>query len=93
MSDVQFEEDGQFSSGGGFQSRRIFGVPTTPGMIRLLSKFGIHNEKIAGYILVAIAIVAFTASIFIFAEVFTSDSSGMGLGAPRVGPPAGELKF
>ena len=93
MVDVQFEEDGQFSSGGGFQSRRILGIPTTPGMVRYLMKIGIKNDKIAGYILVAIAIIAFTASIFIFAGVFTSDSSGMGLGAPRVGPPAGELKF
>ena len=62
-------------------------------MVRWLGKFGIRNEKVAGYILIVIAIVAFTASLFIFAEVFTSDSSGMGLGAPRVGPPAGELKF
>jgi len=62
MVDVQFEENGQFGSSGSFQPRRILGVPATPGMIRLLGKFGIRNEKIAGYILITIAIVAFTVS-------------------------------
>lgn len=91
MVNVQFEEDGQFSSGGGFQSRRILGIPATPGMVRLLGKLGIRNEKIAGYILMAIAIIAFTASIFIFAKVFTRGSGGTGGDAARVGPPAGEI--
>ncbi|TSC67206.1 MAG: hypothetical protein CEO19_312 [Parcubacteria group bacterium Gr01-1014_73] len=75
MTDVQFEEDNQFGSGGSFQSRRILGIPTTPGLVRLLGKLGIRNEKVAGYILVAIALVAFTASIFIFAGVSTGGSS------------------
>ncbi len=91
MVDVQFEEDGQFSSGGGFQSRRILGIPTTPGMVRYLMKIGIKNEKIAGYILVAIAIIAFTASIFIFAGVSTGGYSAVEPETTRVGPPVGGI--
>jgi len=75
MVDVQFEEDGQFNSSGSFQSRQIFGVPATPGMVRLLGKFGIRNEKVAGYILITITIVAFAVSIFIFTKLFTRGSS------------------
>lgn len=91
MVDVQFEENGQFGSSGGFQSRKILGLPATPGMIHLLGKFGIRNEKIASYILIAIAIVAFTVSIFIFAKVFTRGLGNAGPDAARVGPPAGEI--
>lgn len=75
MTNVQFEEDNQFNSASGFQTRQSFGVPTTPGMVRLLGKLGVHDEKAAGYILVAIAIVAFAASIFILMNVFGARSS------------------
>ena len=91
MTNVQFEENGQFGSGGGFQSRRILGLPATPGMVRLLGKFGIRDEKIAGYILITVAIVAFTVSIFIFMNVFNRGSNNVGADAPRVGPPVGEI--
>ena len=89
MTNVQFEEENQFS--GGFRSRQVFGVPTTPGMIRLLGKFGIRDEKVAGYILITVAIVAFTVSIFIFMNVFTRGSGGAGPDAARVGPPVEEI--
>lgn len=91
MTDVQFEENEQFSPGGSFQSRQISGMPTTPGMIRLLGKFGIRNEKIAGYILIIIAVVAFTVSIFIFANVFNRGAVGAGPDTARIGPPAEEI--
>ena len=91
MVDVQFEEENQFGSGGSFQSRRILGIPATPGMVRWLGKFGIRNEKVAGYILVMIAIIAFTASLFIFAGVFKSGPSDSGADSVRIGPPPGEI--
>ena len=91
MADVQFEENGQFGSGGSFQSRRILGVPATPGMVRLLGKFGIRDEKVAGYILITVAIVAFTVSIFIFMNVFNRGSGNAGPDAARVGPPVEEI--
>ena len=89
MTNVQFEEENQFS--GGFRSRQVFGVPTTPGMVRLLGKFGIRDEKVAGYILITVAIVAFTVSIFIFMNVFNRGSGNAGPDAARVGPPVGEI--
>ena len=92
MANVQFEEDQQFGgSSSGFQSRQILGVPQTPWMVRLLGKLGVRDEKIAGYILITIAIVAFTASIFIFMNVFSRGSDNAGPDAARVGPPVGEI--
>jgi len=92
MTNVQFEEDQQFGgSGGSFQSRKILGVPQTPGMIRLLGKLGIRDEKIAGYILIAIAIVAFVVSVFFFAKAFTGGSEGAKPDASRVSPPGGGI--
>ena len=89
MVNGQFEEAQPLgSSSGSFQSRQILGVPATPGMVRLLGKLGVRDEKIAGYILITIAIVAFIVSIFIFAKVFTGGAGG---DASRVGPPAGEI--
>ena len=89
MTNVQFEEENQFS--GGFRSRQVFGVPTTPGMVRLLGKFGIRDEKVAGYILITLAVVAFTVSIFIFMNVFNRGSGNAGPDATRVGPPVEEI--
>lgn len=92
MVDVQFEEDTQFNSGGGFHSRQILGVPATPGMVLLLGKLGVRDEKVAGYLLVAIAVVAFAVSIFIFASVF---GGGPALNSvpdvPVAYPPIGRL--
>ena len=73
MTNVQFEEENQFS--GGFRSRQVFGVPTTPGMIRLLGKFGIRDEKVAGHILIAVALMAATLAVVIFAREFGGSRS------------------
>lgn len=90
MVDVQFEEDAQFNSGGGFRSRQILGVPATPGMVVLLGKLGVRDEKVAGYILVAIAIIAFIVSIFIFASVFGRSSAPDSVpDVPGAYPPIG----
>ena len=66
MANVQFEEDQQFgSSSGSFQSRQILGVPQTPWMVRLLGKLGVRDEKIAGYILIGIAVVGISITMFL----------------------------
>lgn len=91
MADVQFEEDNQFSTGGGLQSRRNLGVPTTPGMVRLLAKIGVRDEKFAGYVLIVFAAVTFAVSFFIFARTFRSDPADSSANQVRVGPSGGEL--
>ena len=66
MANVQFEEDQQFGgSSSGFQSRQILGVPQTPWMVRLLGKLGVRDEKIAGYILIGIAVVGISITMFL----------------------------
>ena len=90
MADVQFEEDSQFNSGG-LRPPLTSNAPTTPGMVRLLGRLGIQNEKIAGYILVAIVIIASAVAVFIFAKTLNQGADNAGPGVPRAGPPAGEL--
>ena len=90
MADVQFEEDSQFNSGG-LRPPLTSNAPTTPGMVRWLSRLGVNNEKIAGYILVAIVIIASAVAVFIFAKTLNRGADNTGSDIPRVGLPDGEL--
>ena len=63
--DVQFNENRPDLYS--FKSRSILGDSATPGMARLLMKWGIvKSEKIAGMVLVAITVLSFGASIYFF---------------------------
>jgi hypothetical protein len=63
MNQVQFEEDNNEFH---IRSRRLFGEPETPTMVRFLLRTGIvKNEKQALYILVGIVIIALAVTIFL----------------------------
>lgn len=88
MTNVQFEEDGQFSSGGSLRSRQILGMPATPGMVRLLGKFGIHDKKVAGYILITAAIAGILITLFfLFGTLVGSTIPPEALVQPEYGLP------
>ena len=81
MADVQFDED-QGLAGGSFRSRQILGQPVTPAMVRLLVRTGVvKNEQTASYVLVALFICAFVASIIVFMW-----NGGVGRSAPKPMP-------
>lgn len=82
MVDVQFEGEQQY--GGGFKSRSVLGLPTTPGMVRWLMKLGIKDEKAAGYVLVVLALVVFAVSIYFWFSV-------AGRGTPSSAGSAGTM--
>lgn len=67
MTTVQFEEENQFS-GSDFRSRQVLGVPVAPGMIRWLGKLGIHNEKVAEYMLVGIVVMGISLTLFLLSD-------------------------
>ncbi len=68
MSQVQFE-DNDFH----IKSRRIFGEPETPTMIKFLLNRGFaKNEKQALYILISVIIVALLISVFLTTKTFSS---------------------
>ncbi len=67
MSDVEFEGDN-----GKFQSRKIFGKPTTPKLVIALMKyFHIKKERTAGNILVgSLLVFLFVAGFIIYKTAF-----------------------
>jgi hypothetical protein len=62
MNDVQFHEDNELH----IKSRKLFGEPETPTMIRFLLRTGLaKNEKQALYILIGVIVVALSSTIFL----------------------------
>lgn len=62
MNGVQFDENNELH----IKSRRLFGEPETPSMIRFLLRIGIaKNEKQALYILIGVMVVALSSAIFL----------------------------
>jgi len=62
MNDVQFHENNELH----IKSRRLFGEPETPTMIRFLLRTGVaKNEKQALYILIGFVVVALSSAIFL----------------------------
>lgn len=63
MSNTEFLEDNEFH----IKSRKLFGEPQTPAMIRVLLKTGIvKTEKQALYFLIGLMIVAVAATWWIW---------------------------
>ena len=66
MALVEFEENNNEFH---IKSRRLLGEPDTPGMIKVLLKSGIvKTEKQALVILVALMLVAFSATFFLLSD-------------------------
>lgn len=66
MSDqIQFEGENPSSR---FQSRAVFGQPQTPKMVKFLIDKGIvKSERSAGHLLLAVTVLFFCSTIFIYA--------------------------
>lgn len=69
MGEIQFENESST-----FKSRRVFGEPETPVMIKgIMRILPIKSEQQAGYLLMSIAVLGLLASIFI---IYSATSTG-----------------
>lgn len=74
MSQVEFVEQNEFH----IKSRRLFGEPETPGMIRFLLKTGVaKNEKQAVIVLTIVIILSITATLFIIHSRINQSGSNL----------------
>lgn len=66
MALVEFEENNNEFH---IRSRRLLGEPDTPGMVRILLKYGVvKNEKQALVVLVTLMLVAFSATFLLLRD-------------------------
>lgn len=74
MTQVDFIEQNEFH----IKSRRLFGEPTTPTMIRILLRTGIaQNEKQALFILIAFTIIILTTTFMLINARLNPPSSNI----------------